>query len=95
MKGYMISDNVMSESNPKVSLQLSLLTARIARYDWPDMWSNLLETLYQAIESDEWTVSFNATQTFMQVLFVLVSKKLLSAKRQLRDAAAVMLPAFF
>ena len=84
----------MREQNPKVSLQLALLTSRIARFDWPNNWTALLEFLYSSISSSDWTVSTNATQTFLQVLLVLTSKKLLSTKTQLREAAVTMIPAF-
>lgn len=93
MKNFVLSSEVLSEQTPKVSLQLALLTARMARFEWPEAWHALLDTLYTSMSCGDWTTSTNATQTFLQVLLALASKKLSSAKMQLREAAVAMLPA--
>jgi hypothetical protein len=84
--------NLLSEENLKISLQLSLLIAKIARYDWVEgQWPTLFHELFQRITTGDWILSTNSTQTLLQILLILNTRKLSQNKQQLLQLSLELL----
>ncbi|CAA6661833.1 unnamed protein product [Spirodela intermedia] len=72
----------------KNSLQLAVLTSKIARIDYPKEWPELFPTLAQQLESADTLGSQRLFMVLFQILKELSSKRLSSDQRNFREIAS-------
>ena len=83
----------MDEPNRKVFLQISALTAKVARAEWPDQWPELLPALFDEIVVEEPTnKSIHAMYVLDEVLQELKSKQLPGPRKALIAASLAAFP---
>jgi hypothetical protein len=79
----------LSEPSKQLSVQQAIVTCKIARFDFPKEWPNLLETLIPIVEQSFLThenhLKFNSLYTLHLIMKTLVSKTLPMAKKIVQD----------
>eukprot|EP01083_Nonionella_stella_P039055 106212_1 len=79
------------EQNDRISLQLAVAVAKIARSDWPNNWSALFPSLVRAVQSQNPLSSNRGLLTLSEVVQELASRRLLSGRQALIQAANELL----
>ncbi|KAK6643744.1 hypothetical protein RUM43_000007 [Polyplax serrata] len=95
MEKVSLRSGVMSTFGEPVNVvasQLSILIARIARYDCPREWPELIPNLLEIINHDNLLVQYRGLSTLNQVIKALASKRLPGDKRLFQSIAADIFP---
>lgn len=66
----------LSEPINQIAVQLAVLVAKIARFDYPKEWAELFPTLIQGIESSDSVVQHRSLLTMHHVVKAISSKRL-------------------
>jgi hypothetical protein len=76
--------NLMGEESDKISIQLAVLAARIARHDFPNEWPKLFETIFHHFETGDWITCTHAVSALLQILLTLHAKRLAKGRAEFR-----------
>lgn len=76
----------LCEPNKALAVQLSLIIARIARFEWPQRWENLMPLLVQTLDNPQKLAVHRGLSILHEVLLELSSKCRATAKRQFEAA---------
>ena len=82
----------LGEPNAKLRLQLSILIAKVARFDWDRAWPDLFETLLAALRSDSPPHCWGGALTMYRCVKELSTKRMLSDRTRFARTAAQLLP---
>lgn len=74
-----------NEPVPQIATQLAVLIAKIARYDCPRNWSQLLPTLFEAVRHPEDLLQQRALLVLHHVTKTIASKRLASDRKLFED----------
>lgn len=66
----------LAEPVNQIAVQLAVLVAKIARFDYPKEWPELFPTLIQGIESSDSVIQHRALLTMHHVVKAVSSKRL-------------------
>ncbi|CAM9396895.1 unnamed protein product, partial [Chrysoparadoxa australica] len=81
-----------TEQDQTVSLQLAVLTAKIARLDWPREWPSLFSSLLAASQAGDWSQRGRALTAMHQVLKELATKRIGLDKASMAEVSASVMP---
>ena len=82
----------LGEPDAKLRLQLSILIAKVARFDWDSAWPELFETLLAALRSDSPPHRCGGALTMYRCVKELSTKRMLSDRTRFARTAAQLLP---
>ena len=75
----------------QVATQIAVLIAKIARYDCPRSWPQLVPTLVEAVRTNDALCQQRALLTFYHVTKVLASKRLMHDRKLFEEVGRVRL----
>ncbi|KAK9506660.1 hypothetical protein O3M35_008554 [Rhynocoris fuscipes] len=78
-----------------IARHFAVLTAKIARYDCPRQWPELIPTLMEAIKSEDGIVQNRSLLILLQVVKVLSSKRLTGDRRMFQDLTSHIYPTVY
>ena len=84
--------NFGSEQVYQIALQAAVAIGKVARYDVPKDWPELLPALVQAVQADESLVQHRALLVLHHVIKALSSKRLAADRRVFHDMIEELLP---
>ncbi|XP_043213718.1 importin-11-like isoform X1 [Amphibalanus amphitrite] len=84
--------NCLNEPVNQVATQVAVLIARVARFDCPREWPELLPSLVTAARADEPLPSHRALLTLHHVVKTLASKRLTADRRVFQELTSALLP---
>ena len=85
---------LMGEENEKISIQVAVLTARIARHDFPQKWPKLFDSIFEQFDSGDWMRCTHAVSALLQVLLTLHTKRLSRDRNQFREVCISIIEPF-
>lgn len=85
--------NLVNESNPKLFIHIAVVIAKIAKFDWPEEWPTLFETLFSFITNSDQVLCINAMKVLLHVLETLSTKTLSKSKAKFSEICIEMFPA--
>ncbi|KAL1492056.1 hypothetical protein ABEB36_012554 [Hypothenemus hampei] len=83
-----IRQNLLSnftEPINQIAVQKAVIIAKVARFDCPKEWPELLPTLIQAVESSETLIQHRALLILHHVVKAIASKRLMGDRRQFQE----------
>lgn len=69
------------EPVPQIAVQIATLIARIARFDWPKEWPEIIPTLLDAVQHTTQTEQHRSLLVLQHVVKELASKRFLNDRR--------------
>ncbi|KAI5725215.1 hypothetical protein M8J77_012600 [Diaphorina citri] len=90
LRQVLISD--FSEPVPQIELQVAVIIAMIARFDWPDDWPQLVPTLLAAVQDKDSKTQDGALVTWQHVVKALSSKRLCGHRKLFQDLTRDLFP---
>jgi hypothetical protein len=82
-----LMDQYNKELDQRVLLQISALIAKIARYDWPHIWSTMFADLVQMIQSNDLVKVVRGLDLLNEILLELESKRLPADRKEFQAAS--------
>ncbi|XP_073979099.1 importin-11-like [Rhodnius prolixus] len=79
----------------QIARHFAILTSKIARYDCPRQWPELIPTLMEAIKSEDGIVQHRSLLILHQVVKVLSSKRLTGDRRMFQELSAHIYPTVY
>lgn len=85
LKEGLITRNILTEPVSQIATQVAVLISKIARFDAPVYWSNLIPYLISAVNDPQPVVQHRALLIFHHVVKALASKRLVGNRRTFQD----------
>lgn len=90
LRQILLSD--FQEPVPQIELQIAVIIAKIARFDWPHEWPQLVPTLLSAVQDKDSKTQDGALITWQHLVKSLSSKRLCGDRRLFQDLTRDLFP---
>uniref|UniRef100_A0A8D8V4U8 Importin-11 n=1 Tax=Cacopsylla melanoneura TaxID=428564 RepID=A0A8D8V4U8_9HEMI len=84
--------NDFQEPIPQIELQVAVIISKIARFDWPNEWPQLVPTLLSAVQDKDSRTQDGALVTWQHVVKALSSKRLCGDRKLFQDLTRDLFP---
>ncbi|XP_022129753.2 importin-11 isoform X2 [Pieris rapae] len=86
----LLNTNVLNEPVAQIATQEAVLIAKIARFDCPENWPNLIPDLIGALKAPQSLVQHRSLLIFHHVVKALASKRLLVSKKKFQELTSTV-----
>ncbi|XP_014244545.1 importin-11 [Cimex lectularius] len=81
---------VLKEPSKMIAVHLSVLIAKIARFDCPKYWPELIPDLLKSIQSNDFLAQIRALKVLHEIIKTLSSKRLSADRKMFQDLTAFL-----
>ncbi|XP_047505751.1 importin-11 [Pieris napi] len=86
----LLNSNILNEPVAQIATQEAVLIAKIARFDCPENWPNLIPDLIGALKAPQSLVQHRSLLIFHHVVKALASKRLLLSKKKFQELTSTV-----